>query len=67
MLPSNPSAPVVAKVDATRRSLTENNYSATHLLHAALQEVLGDHVAQKGSLVNDKHYVSTSLTSKSRS
>lgn len=54
-LPSNPSAPVVAKVDATRRSLTENNHSATHLLHAALQEVLGDHVAQKGSLVNDKH------------
>ncbi|AZQ64330.1 alanine--tRNA ligase [Flammeovirga pectinis] len=54
-LPSNPSAPVVAKVDAHRRQLTENNHSATHLLHAALQEVLGEHVAQKGSLVNDKH------------
>ncbi|MBB6462747.1 alanine--tRNA ligase [Flammeovirga kamogawensis] len=54
-LPSNPSAPVLAKVDAHRRQLTENNHSATHLLHAALQEVLGEHVAQKGSLVNDKH------------
>jgi len=54
-LPTDISATVRAEVNARKRSMTENNHSATHLLHAALRQVLGEHVAQKGSLVNDKY------------
>lgn len=46
---------VDAQIDTERRNSIRLNHSATHLLHAVLRQTLGEHVAQKGSLVNDKY------------
>ncbi|MDB2317158.1 alanine--tRNA ligase [Flavobacteriales bacterium] len=54
-LPADPSDVFVAHVDKQKRASTEKNHSATHLLHEALRSVLGVHVEQKGSLVNDQY------------
>jgi alanyl-tRNA synthetase len=54
-LPADLSKAVVAKVDSVLRTNTTLHHSATHLMHAALRKVLGTHVAQKGSLVNDQY------------
>jgi len=54
-LPKSINEPVLAKVNVGRRKDTMRNHSATHLMHEALKRILGEHVEQKGSLVNEKY------------
>ena len=54
-LPEHTNMVFKAVVNRKKRALTEKNHSATHLLQAALKQVLGNHIQQKGSLVNEKH------------
>jgi alanyl-tRNA synthetase len=54
-LPENTGGVFIARVDVYRRELISSNHSATHLMHSALRSVLGTHVGQKGSLVNEDY------------
>lgn len=53
-LPADVTGEVVCQINAKKRSLSAKNHTATHLMQAALRQVLGDHVQQKGSLVNSE-------------
>ena len=54
-IPGDLTGDIIARVDPSKRKNTALHHSATHLLHAALRKILGTHVAQKGSLVNEEH------------
>ncbi|MDB5222558.1 MAG: alaS [Chitinophagaceae bacterium] len=54
-LPASISNKVIAKINVAKRISTQVHHTATHLMHAALRKVLGKHVTQKGSLVNDEY------------
>ena len=54
-LPKNLSSDFIAKVDIDKRKSSSRNHSATHLLHESLREILGNHIEQKGSLVEEEY------------